>query len=88
MIGVTVVPSSIEPTKTFIGVLSAAETISRINIWDEGIVPDAIDNIQMWEPVDGAIPAASTWGIAIFALLLLIGSKIYFRRRQSGSVAA
>ena len=30
----------------------------------------------------GGIPAMSTWGLAIIALLLLIGSKIYFSRRE------
>jgi subtilisin-like proprotein convertase family protein len=36
-----------EPNKHFFGVW-CFETIGRINIWDEGIIPDAVDNIQMW----------------------------------------
>ena len=31
----------------------------------------------------GAIPAVSEWGLAIMALLLLTGAKIYFGRRRS-----
>ena len=49
-----------EPSKAFFGIW-CSPSIGRINIWDAGIIPDAIDNIQMWQEdvvsVDG-----STWG--------------------------
>ncbi|MHC4447010.1 MAG: hypothetical protein ACYSXF_04400, partial [Planctomycetota bacterium] len=47
-IGKWVVPPVEEPQKAFFGIW-CSETIGRINIWDEGIIPDAVDNIQMWE---------------------------------------
>jgi hypothetical protein len=64
-----------EPSKVFAGVW-APETIGRINIWDEGIIPDAIDNIQLWEepapvcPWDCAAPDDNTVDIADFLALL------------------
>jgi hypothetical protein len=33
-------------------------------------------------PPPGDIPTVSEWGIAIMALLLLIGAMIYFSRRR------
>ena len=33
-------------------------------------------------PSEGAVPTVSTWGIAIMALMLLIGAKVYFSRRR------
>lgn len=33
------------------------------------------------ETLSSPIPAASTWGVAVVALLLLIGGKVYFSRR-------
>jgi len=34
------------------------------------------------ETPDGAVPAASAWGIAVLALVLLAGAKLYFGRRR------
>lgn len=31
---------------------------------------------------DGSIPTVSEWGIAVMALMLLIGAKVYFSRRR------
>ena len=83
VIGTVVVPSATEPNKNFVGV-SSIEPIGRINIWDENIVPDAIDNIQLWVPgvVDG-VPAVSTWGLAALGLLLLVGAKVYYSQRRA-----
>lgn len=47
------VQGTTEPDKAFFGIW-CEESIGRINIWDEGITPDAVDNIQMWE--DGQVP--------------------------------
>ena len=35
------------------------------------------------ENIKGAIPTVSEWGVAIMALLLLIGAKVYFSRRRA-----
>ncbi len=50
VIGVFTWPAAVEPDKNFFGIWCES-TIGRIHIWDEGIIPDAIDNIQMWEEV-------------------------------------
>lgn len=34
-------------------------------------------------PSEGAVPAVSVWGIAVIALLLLVGAKVYFTRRRT-----
>ncbi len=34
---------------------------------------------------DSAIPAASTWGLIALALTLLVGAKVYFRRRRAAA---
>ena len=34
-------------------------------------------------PPPGGVPTVSQWGIAIMALLLLIGGKVYFSRRRA-----
>ena len=39
-------------------------------------VPDCLEN-----PI---IPTASTWGLGVLTLLLLIAAKLYFARRQCG----
>jgi hypothetical protein len=36
-------------------------------------------------PPCGEIPTVSEWGLAVLTLLLLIGAKIYFARRQTAS---
>ena len=47
LIGKFDVADAIEPAKSFFGVWCDTP-IGRINIWDQGIAPDTIDNIQMW----------------------------------------
>ncbi len=34
---------------------------------------------------DSAIPATSTWGLAVLALALLVGAKVYFNRRAAAA---
>ncbi|MCH7592157.1 MAG: hypothetical protein IH989_05195 [Planctomycetes bacterium] len=34
-------------------------------------------------PAPTAIPAASTWGLTVFALFLLVSAKVYFSRRRT-----
>ncbi len=34
------------------------------------------------ETIKGAIPTVSAWGVAIMAILLLVGAKVYFGRRR------
>lgn len=71
IIGKFILPPAIEPMTSFFGVWSS-DTIGRINIWDEGIIPDAIDNIQMWIPAPGAL--------ALLGVAGLLGARR--RRRQ------
>ncbi len=33
--------------------------------------------------IGGAIPTVSAWGVAIMAMLLLVGAKVYFSRRRA-----
>ena len=54
-------PGIVEPTKTFFGIFCST-AIGRINIWDVGLIPDAVDNIQMWELDDPTSVDASSWG--------------------------
>ncbi len=76
-IGKFIWPAAVEPDKTFFGIW-CEHTIGRINIWDEGIVPDAIDDIQMWEepvqvptcPWDCGIPHNKV--VDVIDLLLLL----------------
>ncbi len=35
------------------------------------------------ETIKGAIPTVSSWGVAIMAMLLLVGAKVYFNRRRA-----
>ena len=34
-------------------------------------------------PPEGTVPSVSAWGIAVLALLLLVGGRVYFRRRRT-----
>ena len=63
IIGKFILPPAIEPAKNFFGVWSS-DTIGRINIWDEGLIPDAIDNIQMWVPAPGTLALLGLAGLA------------------------
>jgi hypothetical protein len=53
--------------------------------------PDAVGFFQISAEIlsivedtpEGAVPAASAWGIAVLALTLLVGAKLYFGRRRA-----
>ena len=81
-IGKFIHSSVIEPEKTFFGVW-CFETIGRINIWDEGIIPDAIDNIQLWEGLD--VPTVSEWGLIGIGVLTVIAGAVLFGRRRAAA---
>jgi hypothetical protein len=61
-IGKFLVPDSgiPEPEKAFFGIWCST-SIGRINIWDVGLIPDAIDDIEMWLPAPTPVDAES-WG--------------------------
>jgi hypothetical protein len=46
---------------------------------------DTVDADQNGTPdcLEVGIPAASEWGLAVLALVLLVGSKVYFGRRRA-----
>ena len=59
---------------------------------DDDGVPDCADQCRgvddaIFAPeCEGAIPAVSSWGLVVLALLLMVFGKVYFRRRQVSDV--
>jgi hypothetical protein len=58
---------------------TAAGCTGGKNVWSKLLTCAQI------ECVHEAIPTVSTWGIAVLTLLLLIGAKVYFGRRQASA---
>ena len=52
---------------------------------NEGVEDCLFNGVSVMPPPDG-IPTVSEWGLAIMALMLLVGAKVYFARRKAMQV--